>query len=67
MFSKIDVNGDNTIPLHMHLKKEQTGFLWSKSIKWNFTKFLVDKDGNAIKRYGSSTKPLDISNDIVNY
>ncbi len=64
MFSKIDVNGDNTIPLYKYLKKEQTGFLWTESIKWNFTKFLVDKKGNVIKRYGSSTKSKSIENDI---
>jgi len=66
MFSKIDVNGDNTIPLYKYLKKEQTGFLWTESIKWNFTKFLVDKNGKVIKRYSSSTKPIAIENDIKN-
>jgi len=64
MFSKIDVNGDNAIPLYKYLKKEQKGFLWIESIKWNFTKFLVDKDGKVIKRYGSSTKPKSIQSDI---
>ena len=64
MFAKIDVNGDNAIPLYKYLKKEQTGFLWTESIKWNFTKFLVDADGNVIKRYGSSTEPKDIKKDI---
>ena len=66
MFSKIDVNGDNTIPLYKYIKKEQTGFLWTESIKWNFTKFLVDKNGKVVKRYGSSTKPISIKNDIKN-
>lgn len=64
MFSKIDVNGDNTIPLYQYLKSEQSGFLWTKSIKWNFTKFLVDREGNVVKRYGSSTKPESIKADI---
>lgn len=64
MFAKIDVNGDNTEPLYKFLKKEQGGFLWMDSIKWNFTKFLVDKEGNVIKRYGSSTKPAEINEDI---
>ncbi len=64
MFSKIDVNGDNSIPLYQYLKKEATGFLWTEFIKWNFTKFLVDKKGNIIKRYGSATKPKSIENDI---
>jgi len=64
MFAKINVNGDNAIPLYKFLKKEKSGFLWTKSIKWNFTKFLVDKDGKVIKRYGSTTKPIDIKKDI---
>ncbi len=64
MFSKIDVNGENTIPLYKYLKSEQTGFLWTKSIKWNFTKFLVDREGNVVERYGSSTKPESIKEDI---
>jgi len=64
MFAKIDVNGDNAIPLYKYLKKEQSGFLWTESIKWNFTKFLVDRNGNVVKRYGSSTKPESIKEDI---
>jgi len=64
MFAKIDVNGENTAPLYKFLKKEQGGFLWMDAIKWNFTKFLVDKEGNVIKRYGSATKPVEISEDI---
>lgn len=64
MFAKINVNGDNTAPLYAFLKKEQTGFLGTESIKWNFTKFLVSKEGKVLKRYGSSTKPKEISEDI---
>ena len=64
MFSKIDVNGDNAIPLYKYLKSEQSGFLWTESIKWNFTKFLVDREGNVVERYGSSTKPESIKEDI---
>ena len=64
MFSKIDVNGDNTDPLYKYIKNEQSGFFWTESIKWNFTKFLVDRDGNVVKRYGSSTKPESIKEDI---
>ena len=64
MFAKIDVNGDNTAPLYKYLKSEQSGFLWTESIKWNFTKFLVDRNGNVVKRYGSSTKPESIKEDI---
>ena len=64
MFSKIDVNGENTDPLYQYLKKQQSGFLWTESIKWNFTKFLVDREGNVVERYGSSTKPESIKDDI---
>ena len=64
MFSKIDVNGDNTDPLYRYLKKEQGGILWMDSIKWNFTKFLIDKNGKVIDRYSPSTKPKSIKGDI---
>lgn len=64
MFAKIDVNGENTHPLYKYLKKEARGFL-TDSIKWNFTKFLVDKNGKVFKRYAPSTKPLEIEQDIV--
>jgi glutathione peroxidase len=64
MFAKIDVNGDNTAPLYRYLKKEASGFLWTESIKWNFTKFLVNRNGKVIARYGSSTKPASIAPDI---
>ncbi len=65
LFEKIDVNGDNTHPLYQFLKSEATGILWSESIKWNFTKFLVDQNGKVITRYGSSTKPKDIDADVA--
>jgi len=65
MFAKIDVNGENAHPLYKFLKKEQGGFLWMDGIKWNFTKFLVDREGRVIKRYGSSTKPQEIEEDIL--
>ena len=64
MFSKINVNGEATHPLYNYLKSQKPGFLGSESIKWNFTKFLIDKDGNVIKRFGSSTKPVEIEEDI---
>ena len=64
LFTKIDVNGANTHPLYIHLKKESPGFLGTEGIKWNFTKFLIDKRGNVVKRYGSSTKPAEIASDI---
>ena len=65
LFEKIDVNGDNTHPLYKFLKSEATGIMWSESIKWNFTKFLVDKKGKVITRYGSSTKPKKIEQAIL--
>ncbi len=64
LFEKIDVNGEHTHPLYVFLKKEATGFLGSESIKWNFTKFLIDTEGNVIDRYGSATKPAKIAKDI---
>ena len=64
MFAKVDVNGENEIPLYTYLKKEASGILGTESIKWNFTKFLVDKDGKVIDRFGSTTKPADIEDDI---
>ncbi len=65
MFSKIEVNGDHADPLYVYLKNAQSGFLWTEGIKWNFTKFLVDKNGKVLARYGSSTKPKDIEDDIT--
>ncbi|MCK9385408.1 MAG: glutathione peroxidase [Nevskia sp.] len=64
LFAKIEVNGDNAHPLYKYLKKEEKGFLGSEGIKWNFTKFLVDKTGNVTKRYGSIDKPESIAKDI---
>lgn len=64
MFSKIDVNGDGAHPLYKFLKKEAKGLLGSQGIKWNFTKFLVNRDGEVVKRYGSKDKPKDIRSDI---
>jgi len=64
MFSKVDVNGEDASPLYKYLKKQQGGFLWMDSIKWNFTKFLVDADGNVVDRFAPVTKPQDIKKDI---
>ena len=64
IFSKIDVNGDNESPLYSYLKKEQGGFLWINSIKWNFTKFLVDANGDIVKRYAPFISPESIKKDI---
>lgn len=65
-FAKIDVNGSNESPLYTFLKSHKGGIGGSK-IKWNFTKFLVDRDGNVVTRYGSITKPEKIENDVVKY
>ncbi len=59
MFSKIDVNGETAHPIFKYLKSKLTGTLGSK-IKWNFTKFLVDKEGNPVKRFSPTTKPEKI-------
>ncbi len=64
VFAKIDVNGDDAAPLFRHLKKAAPGVLGSESIKWNFTKFLVDRDGKVVDRYAPTTKPADIEKDI---
>lgn len=63
MFSKIDVNGDDAHPLFQWLKKEEGGLLGGK-IKWNFTKFLVSRDGQVIDRFAPTTKPEKLTGDI---
>lgn len=64
MFGKLEVNGDDADPLFRHLKKEAPGALGTEAIKWNFTKFLVDREGSVVKRYASATKPEQIAADI---
>ena len=64
LFAKIDVNGDQAAPLFKYLKKEAPGLLGSKAIKWNFTKFLVGRDGRVIKRYAPQTRPEEMISDI---
>ncbi|MDP1976550.1 glutathione peroxidase [Undibacterium sp.] len=64
LFDKIDVNGDKAHPLFQHLKSQAPGLLGSQSIKWNFTKFLVKKDGTVFKRYAPQTAPKDLLDDI---
>lgn len=64
MYAKIDVNGDEADPLYKFLKDKQHGTL-GNAIKWNFTKFLVDKEGKPVKRYGPPTAPFDIEGDIA--
>ena len=65
MFAKIDVNGENEAPLYKFLKSNQKGILGTENIKWNFTKFLVDKEGNIVDRFGSATTPESIEADVV--
>lgn len=62
-FAKVDVNGDNASPLFKYLKKQTCGFLGSR-IKWNFTKFLVSRDGRVVKRFAPMTAPEKIEDDI---
>jgi glutathione peroxidase len=64
MFAKVDVNGENAAPLFKHLKKEKKGILWSEGIKWNFTKFLVGRDGEVLKRFAPTDKPENLTADI---
>jgi glutathione peroxidase len=65
LFAKIEVNGAGTHPLYQHLKSSAPGVLGTEAIKWNFTKFLVDRSGQVVKRYGSMDKPEDIAKDIA--
>ena len=64
MFAKVDVNGADTHPLFEYLKKEKPGLLGSQNVKWNFTKFLVDKDGNPVARYAPQESPESLRKDI---
>ena len=64
LFAKVDVNGDAAHPLFQHLKGEKPGVLGTEAIKWNFTKFLVGRDGQVVKRYAPATAPADIAGDI---
>ena len=65
MFEKINVNGDKTHPLYQFLKSQAPGVLGSEAIKWNFTKFLIKKDGTIYNRYAPLTKPEDLVADIT--
>jgi glutathione peroxidase len=64
MFSKVDVNGEQTHPLYKFLKKEGKGILGSESIKWNFTKFLVDKHGQVVHRFAPTATPESLEEEI---
>jgi glutathione peroxidase len=64
VLAKIDVNGDNADPIFKHLKSKAPGLLGSEAIKWNFTKFLIGKNGEVIERYAPQTKPDELAADI---
>ena len=64
MFAKVDVNGDDADPLFKYLKKNKKGILGSEKIKWNFTKFLVNRDGKVVDRFAPTVKPKDLEKDI---
>lgn len=64
LFQKIEVNGNNAHPLYQYLTKAAPGIFGTQGIKWNFTKFLIDRNGNVIKRYPPTTKPEDLAKDI---
>ena len=67
LFEKIDVNGAQADPLYEFLKEAKPGILGTEAIKWNFTKFLVDKNGTVVKRYAPNDKPEDIKKDLAQY
>lgn len=64
LFAKIEVNGKNTHPLYAYLKEHASGVLGTKTIKWNFTKFLVDRQGNVVARYAPQDTPEKLKGDI---
>ena len=64
LFAKVDVNGSAAAPLYQHLKAAKPGLLGSEAIKWNFTKFLVDRKGNVVERYAPNAEPASLAADI---
>ena len=64
MMAKIEVNGDGAAPLYQWLKAEAPGILGSKGVKWNFTKFLIGRDGKVVRRYAPTDKPEKLAKDI---
>ncbi|MBN9532353.1 MAG: glutathione peroxidase [Alphaproteobacteria bacterium] len=64
MFAKIDVNGAAAHPLYQYLKKDRKGLLGTEAIKWNFTKFLIGRDGEPVARYAPQTKPEDLEEPV---
>ena len=65
MFAKVEVNGANAHPLYKWMKEEKSGFLGTEGIKWNFTKFLIDRNGNVVKRYAPTDTPEKIEKDLA--
>ena len=65
MYSKVEVNGGDTHPLYKHLKKEAKGLLGTEAIKWNFTKFLVDRNGRVVRRYAPTDTPQSIEKELA--
>jgi glutathione peroxidase len=65
MFAKVEVNGAGAHPLYRYLKKEATGLLGTEAIKWNFTKFLVDRSGKVVKRYAPTDTPESLEKDVA--
>ncbi|WP_090571545.1 glutathione peroxidase [Nitrosomonas sp. Nm33] len=64
LFAKIEVNGESAHPLYQYLKTEQKGILGTEAIKWNFTKFLVDRNGEVVKRFAPQTTPAELEKEI---
>ncbi|QQZ07626.1 glutathione peroxidase [Heyndrickxia vini] len=64
MFEKVDVNGEHAHPIFQYLTSQAPGMLGTKKIKWNFTKFLIDRQGKVVNRFGSATEPEKMENDI---
>jgi glutathione peroxidase len=65
MFSKVDVNGEGTAPIYRYLKSAKPGLVGTEAIKWNFTKFLVDREGNVVARFAPNDTPESIERDIA--
>ena len=65
LYAKVDVNGANAHPLYKWMKEEKSGFLGTEGIKWNFTKFLIDRHGNVVKRYAPTDTPEKIEKDLA--
>ena len=65
LMAKVDVNGDTAAPLYQWMKGEAPGLMGSKSVKWNFTKFLIDREGKVVRRYAPTDKPEGIEKDIA--